>query len=173
MEKQQKKGFLGRRLESMKEGGKKMINAEEVKDNWNWIERGINWFKPKKLDLSKESVDFETAMRKGGIKSDEDLLGIYKGLRLKFLLSTCLLCIGSFISIGGLFYGNVKPFIGFIGFAALCLSSMFQASFIGYQIRTKSSKSIHDWRKNQDEWFVRKIELNDLKMRSVQKKAIK
>lgn len=151
-------GFFKRRGEKFVEGGKKMVNYDQAKSTWGAIQQLAAGLNPRSVRRGRVET-FQSAYERLGL-TEESLGKVYQNYFLKLYLSAIVGAGGTLLT--GIHLAQGSSFavvLAFFGFAAVCLSQMFSASFRMYQIRRRQLCDVKEWLKKSAEWFPTSVEL--------------
>lgn len=145
----QKKGFFRRRADSILEDSKKTMGMVYIKDGANFIKDTAQLLNPFRFKNKTPVIEtFKESCNRFGIKSDEDLKVVYRGLLNRFYtlfgVSLMVLMWAGYQA----YLGNIITVLGCLGILSAAGASILNTSFRLAQIYKK-------------EWFDFKTFIND------------
>jgi len=160
--------WIASRPKRLKDYGKKVIVADEIKKNADYIVDMASSLNVK----SDRHETFQNAYSRLGL-TEERLKETYKYYMDRFNMFIAFLGLGFVMAIYFLFTGSPLSSLATLSFMLICLAQMFNASFRMAQIRKRELFSVLYWLKRKDEWwprdFVPKKSSKDLVKRSSKK----
>jgi hypothetical protein len=150
-EKEKKESFVKRQKDKAVGYGKKVVNAEEIKTNWEYIGGLWKGLLPKKLKKGREET-FSNAYQRLSLTED-DLKKAYMFYVLRFYVFYIFGIVVFSIMLYSAYNQNWLTTMSCFGFIAVCFSFAFQASFRTMQIRMRQLAGIDYWVKSPNYWF--------------------
>ncbi len=145
-------GWLKRKGGDVKDYGKKVIGADEIKNNFSYIKEVSQQMLNPKSTVGKVET-FEQAVERKQANPIQ-ISKVYKNMALGFYISMgfsvlLFLLVFYFIFVKG----EILPSLSTLAILFLCLVNAFKFSFRAYQIKHKKLYSIKHWWENFNEWF--------------------
>lgn len=150
-------GFFKNRGDKIVESGKKMVNYEQARSTWKIIADLASGLNPRNIKKGRVET-FQSAYERLGL--NETTLGkVYTNYFLKLYVSAIILAGGTALTVMYVINGSGAAVFTYVGFACVCLSQMFSASFRMYQMRLRQLCDITQWIKRPGEWFPTQVSL--------------
>lgn len=151
-------GFFRRRGEKFVQNSKRMINYEQASSTWDAIKQLAGGLNPRSVRRGRVET-FQSAYERLGL-TEETLAKVYQNYFLKLYLSMVVGVGGTALTALYLAQGSSwAAVLAYLGFAAVCVSQMFSASFRMYQIRRRQLCDVKEWLKRRSEWLPLSVEL--------------
>ena len=141
--------WIASRPKSLKEYGKKVVGAEQIKENAGFIADMAKSLKP----TATRYETFENAKARLGL-SEKDLEETYKYYTTRFNIFVFFFGIGLVVFAYYLMSLSWSA-VPVIGFLAVCVAQLFAASFRMYQIRRRELVVPMEWFRAPHEWWVK------------------
>lgn len=131
--------------------GKKVVAADQLKEGGQYIADLKNSLKTD----SRRQETFENAKRRLNL-NEQDIASSYKLYTFRFnmflFFSILALVVGGYFAVSGR-----ATALAFVGFLAIAVSQLFNASFRLMQIRYRELLPISFWLNNPKEWWLKPL----------------
>lgn len=145
--------WIGKKKDDVKEEGKRLVGAEEIKKNASFMySMGKILFNPKEATKNAKRETFLEAKKRLNI-NENDILQVYKNNVISFYISLLFGLICLFLIFFNAFNLNILGFATSLSIFLICLTQCFKFSFRSFQIRHQKLCSVSDWAKRPGDWF--------------------
>ena len=153
-----KVGGLGRRAATAPfRAAKKLVGVDHARDNWRWIISLAGSLSPSSVKTGRVET-FERAMERQGV-GEEQLRKIYANHVIRFWACSALLLVGLGVLATYAASGKWLALFPGLGFAAICLSQMFGASFRARQLALRRFCDVSEWVADTSSWIPKSFSL--------------